>query len=234
MFYRLLFALILAAVQAAAYGSDTYPWTGEIDFGYSAHTGNTDSSAGHFNFKTSKTREKWRYTLGFTASGKSEDNETTAEKYLLTTQVDYKLQEHDYLFSKFKYEDDRFSGFDYKSSLSGGYGRRFIDLPSHQLDGEAGLGYQKNRLDDGSTDNGAIAVGNIRYQWVLSETAALQHETNVEMGNNTITRSVTSLKSQINSSLALKVAYTLEYTDDVPAGSEHTDTETTISLVYSY
>jgi putative salt-induced outer membrane protein YdiY len=234
MFYRFIFTLLLSSFALAGFASDQYPWTGEVDFGYTANTGNTESSAGHAKLSTTQTREKWRYTLGFAATGKSEDKETTAEKYLLTTQVDYKIDQYKYYFSKFKYEDDRFSGFDYKSTLSGGYGRRLLNLASHQIDGEAGIGYQHNELDNGDSDQGGILAANIRYQWSISETASLNHETNLEIGNNTISRSITSLKAQLNHSLALRVAYIVEYTDDVPADSEHTDTETTISLVYSY
>jgi len=58
----------------------------------------------------------------------------------------------------------------------------------------------------------------------------------VDVGEDTtVTKSVTALTAQINGSLATKITYTIKNTSDVPTDDiEKTDTETAVTLVYSF
>ena len=52
--------------------------------------------------------------------------------------------------------------------------------------------------------------------------------------DKTITRSTTSLKAQIVGQLAMKASFAVKYTDSVPADTKKTETETALTLVYSF
>jgi len=77
------------------------------------------------------------------------------------------------------------------------------------------------------------AYGN--YEWQLSDSALFGQELSVEGGDeNTISKSTTSLKTTIVGKFALKVSYTVKYTEEVPPGTDHVDAETSVTLVYAF
>ena len=45
---------------------------------------------------------------------------------------------------------------------------------------------------------------------------------------------MTALTAKVNTSLALKVSLTIKNNSEVPVGTEKTDTETAVTLVYSF
>ncbi len=52
--------------------------------------------------------------------------------------------------------------------------------------------------------------------------------------DQTVTKSVSSVKAQVIGALSMKAAFTLEHTSSVPAKTEKTDTETALTMVYSF
>lgn len=52
--------------------------------------------------------------------------------------------------------------------------------------------------------------------------------------DQTVTKSGSSVKAQVIGALSMKAAFTLEHTSSVPAGREKTDTETALTMVYSF
>lgn len=49
-----------------------------------------------------------------------------------------------------------------------------------------------------------------------------------------ITQSETSLQATVVGNLSMKVAFRVKYVSDPPLGSEDTDTETSLSLLYGF
>src|SRR6056300_185978 len=86
-------------------------------------------------------------TVGLTlcvtlASCSSQDGSQTAEAYKLNAKTRYTFRERTYAFGNGRYSSDRFSGYEYQTSLAGGLGRDFIDDGVTLLEGEAGVGYR--------------------------------------------------------------------------------------------
>ena len=53
-------------------------------------------------------------------------------------------------------------------------------------------------------------------------------------GGNTVNESVSALQANIVDNLAMKLAYRVKYTSDVPSDTDTTDPETTASVLYSF
>ena len=75
----------------------------------------------------------------------------------------------------------------------------------------------------------------------LSSTVSLSKSSNFQQTliadageESTILKSISSIKAQINGSLAMKVSLTIKNTSDVPEGVEETDSETAVTLVYGF
>jgi len=210
-------------------------WKGEAELGMVITDGNTETQNISAKMDLNDEQENWRHNIHAEALNASADDIRSAEKYTLSGKTSYKFNEFDSAFLVGTYDDDRFSGFDYQVSLAAGYGRRLINSDDQTLDVEIGPGYRINELDNGdSVDEGLVRVG-AKYFLALSKTSNFQQSLFSEIGEEiTITKSITSVKAQINGSLAMKASLTIKNTSEVPEGTEETDTETAVTLVYAF
>ncbi len=213
-------------------------WSGDVEFGYVDTSGNTEETTIKSHAEVNREQNKWRYKVLYDSLNSKANDERSAEKYFLSNRLAYQYTDHDYIFGYASYDDDRFSGFDYQATASAGYGRRLINDEIMQWDIEIGPGYRYSKVDDNSTaedSEEAILRLSSNYLWDFSDTASFSQAVNVEAGDdNTISKSVTALKVQVIGALALKLSYTIKYTEEVPAATKHADTETAVTLAYSF
>ena len=212
-----------------------FGWKGEAELGVVITDGNTETQNTNAKMDLNDEQESWRHNIHAEALNASADDVRSAEKYNLSGKTSYKFNEFDTAFLVATYDDDRFSGFDYQASLAAGYGRRLINSDDQTLDIEIGPGYRISELDNGdSADEAMLRVG-AKYFLALSKTSNFQQSLVSEIGEDiTITKSISSVKAQVNGSLAMKVSLTIKNTSDVPEDTEETDTETAVTLVYAF
>lgn len=236
-------ALLLSSAAAVAEGETTKnddTWKGNIDFGYTSVSGNTESTTVVAGIKAAATIQAWKNTVIVNVLNESKESDRSAERYFISDQLNRNLNDTSYVFGYLSYDDDRFSGFDYQATVSAGYGRKLIDTDTMHWDGEIGPGYRYSEFDvanaDGE-DNSSEAILRLstEYDWQFSNTAAFAQTLSVETGEeNTISKSSTSLKTTIIGQLALKLAYNVKYTEEVAVGKKHADTETVVSISYNF
>jgi putative salt-induced outer membrane protein len=163
------------------------------------------------------------------------EDRVSAEKYNYSAKIGYKFNPANYVFVNGDYEDDRFSGYDYKTTYAIGYGRKVIDNDTTKLDIEIGPGYRYDVLEGGETNDEAILRGYAMFSYKFSDAVSFQQDLTVVTGSdNTNTKSITALKSQIVGALSMKVSYKIDNNTDVPSDKEKTDTETSLTLVYDF
>lgn len=232
-------ALVLLATLNAANAADAPvldpSWKGNVELGIVTTTGNTETETINAKAKAETEREKWRHTVYVESLNSSAKGTTTAERFVINGQSDYKFSEHNYFFAMVNYEDDSFSGYSYRVSEALGYGRRVIGEDALTLDLEIGPGARQSKLDAGNSDNEYTLRGAAKLAWKISDTSSLTEDLSSDVGEDvTITKSVTALTAQVNGSLATRITYTIKNTSDVPVGIKKTDTETAVTLVYSF
>lgn len=211
-------------------------YKGEVEFGFLRVTGNSESESLNAKFNLTREGQHWRNNYHVEMYGASDDDGRSAERYFVSTKHDYKLNKNDYLFGYASHEDDRFSGYDSRSVLSAGYGRRWLKQENMTLDTEIGPGYRIDNPEVGEVEGDAVIRVAIDYIWDINEGTRFQQKFSmVAGGSNAESISTTSLRTQINQSLSLKVGYEITYNHSVPdKNTEHSDTKTTISLVYGF
>ncbi|MAS24669.1 MAG: hypothetical protein CMI08_04325 [Oceanospirillaceae bacterium] len=230
-------ALALPALISHAADEDAEKsWKGSSELGYINTSGNTDTTSLNAKFGVMHSGENWDTTFKADALTSEEDGTTSKEKYASSLQFDRNFTKHHYLLFLGEYEDDRFSGYEYQSQVSVGYGYRAINNDTMQLDLEIGPGYRYDRLDEGGeTEDETILRTAANYFWEIRDGVEFTQEVSADTGSdNTILRSETGLKSQINGSLATKLTYSIKHTKEVPEDSENTDREFGVTLVYSF
>lgn len=233
-------------------------WVGTVGAGLVMTGGNTETESGNAIFDVTRSIGAWSHNVTTTALWTSDDVRTTAEKYFLSLQSNRALSDRSYLFGYASYDKDRFSSFDYQATAAFGYGYQVIMREDMNLKLEAGPGYRISRafdfqvdaagapVTDSATgrpiklgvlpkDNEVVGRFAESFDWQFSDNAKLIQELNVEAGSdNTVTRFLVAVETNIIGAVALRVSYGLKNNTDVAPGTDKTDTETGISLAYSF
>jgi putative salt-induced outer membrane protein len=217
------------------------PWTSSVELGFIKTTGNTETQTTTLKADAVYEVDKWRHTGHAEGYGQESKDETTgenvvsAERYEVSGKSDYKFTERDYAFGLVKWKKDRFSGFEYEDTVSLGYGRKVLKQEDMELDLEIGPGIRFYKVDDGESENEALLVLAGKYWWAITDNSKFIQELNFDIGEEyTDSKSITGVQANINKTLALKFTYTLRNKSEVPAGTEKTDTEAAMTLVYNF
>ncbi len=230
-------ALLLSASAQAT------PFSGEAELGWISTSGNTETDSLTIKAKGEKAYGKVKHHIAGevlrssnTTAGVKRD---TAKRYLLAYKADYTLTDKGYAFLSLNYENDRFSGYDRRTSELVGYGHQFHDNETIKSRAELSVGARQSTLttavngDDSESETVVKLQGNL--EWTVSEPTLFSQDIAIEVGDeSTISKSISALKVNINSSLAMKLTYTVKHTSEVPAGLEKLDSERVATIVYSF
>ena len=237
-------ALVVGSLTAnAVYAAEEQPsWKISAELGAVITSGNSETSTTNAKFDATNEKKQWRHNVHAEALGASTTDPatgietTSAERYALSGKSDYKFNEFDYVFGTLGWEKDRFSGYEYQATLAVGYGRRVLNDETMKLDLEIGPGYRKVKdAVTGATENDGIVRLGAKYEWKISDNATFTEDLTSDVASDlTVTKSITALTAKVNSKLAMKLSLTIKNNSEVPAGTEKTDTETAITLVYSF
>jgi putative salt-induced outer membrane protein len=211
-------------------------WSGEVDLGASLATGNTERTALSGSTKVILDQIRWTHEFRARADFAEDQEETTEQRVFASLETNYKIDARLYVFGKASYEDDRFSGFDYRITETAGLGYRVIDTDDVTFNVELGPGARQTRVR--ATDefeNEAVGSLSGDFAWRVSEGAEITEETSVIVGSERTTIDTTAaLTTEIVDPIAARFSFNLRHDTDVPADSESTDTLTKASLVYKF
>lgn len=210
--------------------------SGEGDLAISRSDGNTESSSLSAGLSLVYQQDRWQHKGSLDAYSASQEGDQTAESYQLKLNSHYEFSERAYAFGDGRYLNDRFSAYDYQATLAFGMGRTFVDNGTTLLEAETGLGYRiSDPAGNEEEDSAAIVLAQATFNHQLTETTAFTSDYRVETGSdNTHIQADLGLKVAIVDSLAVRLAYVVKHNTQVPAGTENTDTLTTVGLNYSF
>jgi putative salt-induced outer membrane protein len=225
---------VVAIAMSGMSGAAAADWTTKGELGGSFASGNSENEAVNAALGFKGTYDDWTHTLGFAGNYGSDGGTTTAQRWEVRGQTQYLFTERAYAFGAARYEDDRFSAYDFQTSLSGGLGYKIIDNDRTKLWVQGGPGYRYAELNvTGESEDGLIFRGDLGFDHQFTETTKLVERFLVETGSeNTYLQNDIGLEVSINSTLALRVGYQVRHNTDVPPATEKTDTLTTIGLIY--
>ncbi|MEN3159360.1 DUF481 domain-containing protein [Alkalimonas sp. NCh-2] len=245
MKYSMTAVAMVLAVAGFQSNADELGWTSSAELGAITTTGNTEGTSitGRINSlqRLERFDNEYLFSAFFKEDKKRQEDgssvrERTAERFSISVKSAYKLEtEHDTLFGLARYTDDKFGAYRKYSTLAVGYGTRLLDLTDHSLNIELGPGYSWGKTAEGETEKGMLARAGATYRWQISESAKFRQDLVVEYGeDNTRTTAETSLTARINGRMQMKAAFTVQNDSDVPVDKKRTDTQTSLTLVYSF
>ena len=121
-------SLILLGLCAAGNvfaADEVKPFSMDGEFGYIATTGNTETTSIKGKLSAHQELTKWSNDYTLEALYKNDEidgaEQTTAQKYFLSGQGNYKLENPDHrIFGFASYADDKFSSYNYQATLAAG------------------------------------------------------------------------------------------------------------------
>jgi putative salt-induced outer membrane protein YdiY len=230
------------------------PYTASAELGMLFKTGDTKSADVKAGFDLSHEKDAWKSTFNFgllIKKSELEDDDgeehfsTSDQKWTAVGQTNYTLDEAspNYIYANASYEDDRFSSFENQSSISGGWGRRWFETEKATLDADIGPGYKRDVVS--ATDSQAEETNSA---FIIQAQALYKREINEHVlfkqlfvakyapksGENSTYKAKTSISTKLIETLQLKFSVTLDYNTEVDNDKENLNTETAMTLVYSF
>jgi putative salt-induced outer membrane protein len=219
-------------------------WTAKAEAGAVAARGNTTTDSANVKLDVARQYVRWKHSLGLSAVYQADEFGATGQRWEGRGQTDYRFHPKGFWFGSGRYEEDRFSGFEYQSTYGTGLGWRFFDDPVTKLIAQLGAGYKVSRsrasIDDDEVtfipselQEELIGQFSLDFERQLTTTTSVVNEFLVEYGaNNTFLQNQFSIQVTIFESLALAAGYAARYNTDPPDGFDELDTLTTLNLVY--
>ncbi|MFQ6370850.1 YdiY family protein [Shewanella sp. YIC-542] len=220
-------------------GDDTF--AGDAELGATVTTGNTQTTSVKGRLAMKHELGNWENLYLLEGLYKDDTKVVTAKRYLGSVQGNYRFGDRSYMFATGAYEVDPFTGYDYKFNTAAGYGYRLYQGNNSFLDGEFGPGYQYRRLDNEqqqdlgyTSESNWVAHGVLKYELGISETSKFQQMLVADYGDTLDARSETSITANIIGALSMKFAVIVRYNSDPLDDKNSTDTETNMTLLYSF
>jgi putative salt-induced outer membrane protein YdiY len=243
--HTLIAALVCASLPALAQEKKKEKeFTMDGEFGLIVTTGNTETASVTGGITARQNLDKWQndylieglYRQESVETDGIEETRASAQQFFASAQGNYKLKNPDHrLFVFSSYEDDRFGGFRYQATVAGGWNQKLWSNETTAFEYSIGPGYAFQEEQDGTDASSLILRSSANFNWFISDTAKFTQNVATEGGaDNTKTRAETALTAQINGSLSMKLSFQLDHNTQVPSDREKLDTETAVTLVYSF
>ena len=211
-------------------------WTGKGAFGGVLSRGNTETETINLNIDVANDLERWTHKAGASMLRTVNDDVTSADRWEVRGETNFKLGKRSYLFGTLRYEDDAFTDYEYQATAAAGYGYRFIATEKTKLEGQIGLGVRQTELRlTGEKEDNAIARGAMTWEHKLTETSLVYDRFLVESGSdNTFVQNGLGIEVKIAERFALGLDYSVRHNTEVLPGTEETDQVFTANLVFGF
>jgi putative salt-induced outer membrane protein len=232
----LILALAAAGGIATTAQAGDAQWSGSGQLGFSMTSGNSDTENLSAGLSLKRETERWVSDMSLDLLRASNDDIDTAERYTVNTKTGYKFDDNDYGYYGTRYDQDKFSGFDYTMTTTVGWGHKFHDNKESRLITEVGLGYRTEALDiDRTENNGMVLAGKLDYMRQLTETIKFEDVLVVEAGDdNSFVQNDLGFSFKVSEKFAVKLAHQIRHSTEAPVGKESTDTLVSANLVYDF
>lgn len=236
---RLALGLLLVGCSAASLShAQDWDFATQIELGAVFTEGNTNDENIRFRARFDATRARWTYGLNFDGLRSSSNDELAAQRLYSIGMVTYNFDPDHFVQGRLAHEEDRFSGYDSQSDFSLSYGQVLLrDIETMSLRYTVGAGMRSSRGSengDDDFDEGIVRLA-ADYSWDLSDTARFIQTIGVDAGErSTISRSETSIESDIVSNLSMKFTVKVRHQTEVPVNRKKTDTEASVTLLLRF
>ncbi|MFD2164645.1 YdiY family protein [Thalassotalea euphylliae] len=264
IFASTLSATTFAEEATTAPAEPEHKYEASAELGFLYKTGNTESGDiktgldldHEFGRWTSKFRfdllyKKTEQEVTDSEGNTSDEFETSDQKWSIAFQTNYALadEKKDYIYGSVWHEDDRFSSFEHQSSFSAGWGKRWYETEQASFFADIGPGWKRDVIKEITDGDGNVTTeGETKDTFIVQAQALYKRQLNehvefkqffsakqaLESGENSTYKSETSITTKLIQTLQLKFAFIVDHNTEVSEDKDNTDTQTAVTLVYSF
>jgi putative salt-induced outer membrane protein len=242
-------APLVWADEAPAPPPPQHEWVGKGQFGFLDSKGNSDAESINGAIDLSRVDDAWKNTAHLEGLYGRSAGITSAQRVEAREQTDYAIDDKLFAFGGLRYENDKFDGFQYQASLTGGIGYKFLTLQDDQLTAQVGAGYRRLRPETVNKDadgyvyqrilqdatGEAIATVGVDYLHKFNASTTLSNKFLLEYGSdNTLTHDEIALAVKMSTRLSLAVGYAITRNSSPPPPLKKVDTVSTVNLVFAF
>ena len=218
------------------------PWKGKIQAGASFASGNSDNLSIGVLLDAARDAGDFTHNVsGFFDIAESNNDAIggrtlTQKRWGAAYQLDYNFSPRSYAYGRIAYEEDEFSGFDYRLFVGAGLGHFFYKSDPFTWKIEGGPGFRYSPIDlTRETEQEFAAYGSSELDWLIRDGLVFEQDVNSTWTSSTTTiQSVTALTTKLLDGLSTSIAFEFRYETDPPAGRDNADKIARASLVYGF
>jgi len=247
-FYALITVIVSISLPAVAQESmDTAEapqssWKNILEFSLANTTGNSETTAFASKFASEfDTAAHWKFYFDAFFTYVETDGSESANRLLLEAKTEYDLTAKLFLLLQADYTQDKFQGFDYRTTIGPGIGYRFWDSEAKSLKIFASATYRVDefRSEGLPSEQYAALSGSIEYEQQLNENVTIGNDldfhTQVDETDNYRIVNDLRLKVKLTSNLNLGVSYGVHYQNLPPTPAfKDLDTALLTSLIIDF
>lgn len=235
----------LLALPLCANADDPKPWQSEIELGFQALSGNSDSMTINSRLGINYTEGRYRHSSDAKFLLVEKDGEEDKRKSEFESQANYKFDPKRYVWGNVSFLDDKYGPYfkDFSVAMGLGYQAIWQEDLSLLLEIGPGYRYQTPNLDEIDDDDlilpydveEAILRGQAELSWQITKKALFEGRiTAIAGASNTSFEARASVSTSLIDDLAIKLSTTQKYISEVPPGLKTLDSIFTVNLLYKF
>ncbi len=212
------------------------PWDGKVELSALLSSGNSDNTAIGVLIDAARTDGDFVHNFDAFFNLGSSDNILNQKRWGAAYKLDYNLDDRSYAYGRLSYEEDEFSGFDYRLFAGVGLGHYLFQSDPFTWKIEGGPGFRYSPIDDTrEVDQQFAAYGASETDWLIREGVLFEQDFAVTYTSITTTfQSVTSLSTQLWGSISTGVSFEYRHESNPPIGRLNTDTIAKAAVSYGF
>ena len=219
------------------YFLDPSLWNTTAQFGAATSTGDTNEQSVALGIAMSRDfGNKWEHDFNLDFDYARSQGQTTRRRILARLNTIYKAWDNLFVSNYFEADFNKFSGFDYRILDSIALGVKILQSERQSLRIEGGPGVRYNKFEIGN-DSETEFLGRLSstYKLKIADNIDFRDQASMIFGTGSITfDNRASIGAQINSALAARLSFQVQYDSDTPIDAAAWDTITRATLVYKF
>lgn len=220
-------------------------WTGKASAGAALASGNSDNVAVGLGIEAARSHGIFTHNInaGIDLASSNPDpadpasqRVQTQNRWFAAYKLDLALSERTYAFGRLSYEEDAFSGFDYRAFGGAGIGHFLYKSEPFTWKVEGGPGYQYSLVDITPEIQSEFALyASTEIDWLIREGVLFEQNVDATWTSPTTTiESLTSLSSSLTDSISTSLSLFVRYETNPPLERQNTDTLLKASVNYGF
>lgn len=210
-------------------------WNGQVELGASRATGRSDNLGVYTALGFDREGIDWRHRVAARADLQRSRGVSTTERVFASWQPSYKVGRRFYGYGLGQYEYDPIQGFDGRYTAGGGLGYQLVDAGPARVEVEGGPAFRHTDRVGPEAHSNLATRASVNFRWTIAPDLELKQTSALylEPGDSNAS-ALTTLDARLFGPLKARISYDVRYESGEGAAADSLDTQSRVTLVYSF